>query len=300
MPADPKPEDWSIVGVVVGCTRAEARSAYLTRVTALHPDRHPDLPPEERARLDRALAALNDAWARLESWPVWPDRPGTHDAAASDVEVDGQRDDGEPGARRRGSGWLPFQRLPAPPPGFGALATGPRGFLGEQLQLLGESRDLVRLADWSGVPYRGLRCNNRPLEADHLAVAVAALPTLRNLDLDGTGVGDDAVAHAARLEELVDLHLSDTATTDEGLRAVARLPRLESLSLVGTPVTDAGLAHLAGHRTLSVLNLRQTDVEGPGLAWLADCPMLRLLALPNVRRQDRRALAERRPGLVFT
>lgn len=43
MPADPKPEDWSKLGVAPGCSKAEARAAYLSRATALHPDRHPDL-----------------------------------------------------------------------------------------------------------------------------------------------------------------------------------------------------------------------------------------------------------------
>ena len=301
MPADPKPEDWSTLGVAPGCSRAEARAAYLTRATTLHPDRHPDLAGEDRARLDRAMAALNAAWDRIESWPGWDarhDRGDRHDRSSAH---------GETGDGDRPSAWWWWppssESIPAPPPGLRVIprsSHNPRGGRRDHIELIGESRDLLGLADRADVAYRRLRCTDHPIDAQHLAVAVDALPRLRSVDLDGTGVDDAAVAHLERLPELDDLRLCETRITDAGLASVARLRRLQTLSLADTRITDAGLAHLAGHLTLAVLNIQGTDVRGPGLAGLAECPRLRLLALPDVAGDDRRALAERRPGLDFT
>ena len=280
MPADPKPEDWSILGVTWPCTRAEVRAAFVARATALHPDRHPDLDDATRARLDRAMATLNAAWDRVEAWPGWNDLDHDddafveeHDRASRDVDLE-------------------------PPPGFHAMGAGSHRY---QLRLVGQSRDLLRLADWADrrVAYRRLRCNDRRIDADHLAVAVAALPELRSLDLDGTGVDDAAVAHLRRATRLTDLHLCETNVTDDAVRVIAGLQHLHALSLADTRVTDAGLVHLDGHRNLAVLNIRGTGVRGPGLAALAGCPRLRLVALSRVRKEHRRALAELRPDLAF-
>ena len=278
-----------MLGLAPGASRAEARAAHLARATALHPDRHPDLTGDERARLDRAMAVLNAAWDRIEASP---------DRAAPQVDDEhAAGDDDEPYLDPSWPG-----RLPEPPPGFRVNQRHPAAVLRQQIELVGESRDLLRLATspWVGLPYRRLRACNRRLQAEHLRVALDALPALRSLDLDGTGVDDRAVAHLARAPDLADLHLSATAITDEALRIVAGLRKLEWLSLADTAVTDAGLVHLGGHPTLAVLNLRGTQVQGPGLGALAECPRLRLLALPSVRREDRRALAERRPDITFT
>ena len=301
MPADPKPEDWSILGVVAGaCTHAEARAAYLARATALHPDRHPDLVGDARERLDRAMAALNAAWDRIDVWWGWD-------------TADGPWAEGRPGPRRN-AGAAPDEGradppvadpdlppLPTAPPGFRLVRAHGFGHLSDLLELVGTSRDLLRLVDLDGVACGRLRCADRPLDEDHLEAALTALPLLRALDLDGTGVTDRTATFLPhRVPGLADLHLSDTAVTDDALLAIARLRALHSLSLAGTGVTDAGLAHLARHPKLAVLNLRATRVEGPGLLELAECPDLRLLALPRVPRAHRQALADRRPDVAFT
>ena len=290
MPLDPKPEDWSILGVDPGCTWVDARAAYLRRATALHPDRHPDVEGVERLRLDRAMAALNAAWERIEAWSGWTD--GERRAAAEP--------EAPPYSERREVDDPPGP-LPAPPDGFIVLRQRGDGHLGDHIELRGASRDLLRLPDWSGVPYEGLRCADRPVDEDHLAVALRALPHLRSLRLEGSGVGDRT---ATRLPELVPglttLHLSDTRVTDRGVAAIARLGQLHSLTLDGTAVTDAGVSHLAGHANLAMLNLRATEVKGPALRGLADCPLLHLLGLGRVRRADRQALARRRPDLTIT
>ena len=301
MPAHPKPEDWSVLGVAPGCTRDEARAAYLARAVALHPDRHPDAAADVRARLDRAMAALNEAWDRVDDWSGWTEAEAEGGSGRSGAEPRPAPDDpiaGDPPSWFRPAEEL--EPLPPPPPGFVALQRSPTSYLlRDEIELVGDSHDLLRLAERPGVAYRRLHCRNRPIREEHLAAAVDALTELRSINLDGTDVGDRAVAHLARLPRLADVQLSDTLVTDGALRTLAGVAKLHSLSLSGTAVTDAGLAHLAGHPSLAVLVIRRTGVEGPGLAALAGCPRLRLLGLSQVRREDRRALAERRPDLTF-
>jgi hypothetical protein len=269
---EPNPDDWAVVGVPVGASRRRARSAYLARAIDLHPDHHPDLDDADRGRLDRQMAALNEAWDRLEHW----------------------FDDLDASAREAG----PFTRLPPPPDGIVVVRS--RAFSAEEtLRLVGRGDALLGLASGRWSKFRTLRCTDRLLSPAQLAAAVDGLPRLRCLDLDGTGLDDSALPPLRRLAGLCDLHLADTAVTDAGLPVVASLARLSSLSLAFTAVIDAGLEHLRGHRALAILNLRGTAVEGAGLDALATCPSLRLLSLPHIHRRHRHALAQRRPDLQF-
>ena len=279
--AEPKPADWAVLGVARDASKGEARAAYLARAMALHPDLHPDATIAERERLDAAMAALNDAWDRVEAWHAREPEPTRG-----------------PTRRRRGAAEPTVRVVRAVPQGFVAVSVADPYAVGDQLELRGVSADLLGLAAIAGEPVRLLRCTNRPLDDDHVA-AIAHLPELHSLDLDGTGVTDRALSVLARLPRLSDLHLSDTRVTDAGLGAVGRVPLLHSLSLAGTRVSDLGLAALEGHPRLAVLNLRGTGVEGPGLLHLAGCPALRMLALPRVDREDRRAFADRRPDVTF-
>lgn len=61
------------------------------------------------------------------------------------------------------------------------------------------------------------------------------------LDLGGSGLGDDAASQLPDFKHLRRLDVHDTAITDEALRDVAQLMYLGSLNLFGTRVTDAGL-----------------------------------------------------------
>jgi hypothetical protein len=245
---------------------------------ALHPDVHPEATKVERARLDAAMAALNQAWDRIEAWHEQDVPPG------------------RTARRARTAPTVPTVRTP--PPGFRRIGVAAPYARGDQLELTGESADLLGLTALEGEPVRLLRCTNHRLHDDHLA-ALGALAALRSLDLDGTGITDRGVEVLTRLPHLADLHLSDTRITDAGLALVARVPQLHSLSVAGTAVTDAGLVALAGHPRLAVLNLRGAAVEGDGLRHLATCPSLRILAVSHVDRHHRRAFAAERPDVTF-
>ena len=268
MAADPKPEDWAVLGVRPGVGHDAARAAYVARARALHPDAHPDASAALRARLDAAMAALNEAWDRVER------SYGT-----------------VPPAR-------PARVLPEPPAGFATTFVGVSSAVGDQLQLMGVSADLLGLRALAGEPVRVLRCADRPLVDEHVD-AIGVLRDLRILDLDGTGITDRALDVLADLPRLTDLRVSDTSVTDVGLALIARLPSLHSLSVAGTEVTDDGLRALAGHARLGILNLRGTRVRGAGLLHLASCPRLRLVGASGVGRQDRQALQRLRPDISF-
>src|SRR5262249_48686392 len=67
---------------------------------------------------------------------------------------------------------------------------------------------------------------------------------LEELNIGGTAVGDDGVAHLEGLQCLRRLVLSNTRITDAALACLRKLPALEILYLTGTAVTDRGLEHL--------------------------------------------------------
>lgn len=249
-----------MLGVAPGVARSEARAAYLARATALHPDRHPEATPEERVRLERAMAALNDAWDRIEDW---------HEGSAP------AGDRGGPSATR----------AVQVPPGFEARRRVARrdreAIAADGLDLVGRSEHLLGLRTFDGAGVTLLRCRDRPLRDDHVA-ALAHLSRLRSLDLDGCEVGDAALEVLRHLPDLRRLSLSDTTVTDAVMGPILSLPALRSLSLAGTRITDAALHALGGHPTLTMLNVRETSVRGSGLRALVSCPELFLLALSRV------------------
>jgi len=109
---------------------------------------------------------------------------------------------------------------------------------------------------------------------------------LRELDLVGAQITDDALRHLARCTELTWLALDDTPVSDEGLRHLSGLTALEWLGLNRTRITDAGLAHLRELRALKHLGLAETAVTDAGLESLAKLTNLESLDLFGVAVSD--------------
>jgi hypothetical protein len=80
-------------------------------------------------------------------------------------------------------------------------------------------------------------------------------PELRGLNLSGTGISDEGLAHLAGLLNLDDLGLEHTGITDAGLVHLKNLEQLQSLGLEHTEITDDGLRHLARLESLTALFL---------------------------------------------
>ncbi len=105
--------------------------------------------------------------------------------------------------------------------------------------------------------------------------ALARLPNLEVLALDGTNVNDAAVALLKPLQNLRWLDLSSSAVTDRSLIVAGNLPKLRYLGLMGTNVTSAGLEYLSSLTELNHVNVYGTYVKSlPD--WMSQRPKLQV------------------------
>jgi hypothetical protein len=85
---------------------------------------------------------------------------------------------------------------------------------------------------------------------------LAGLKNLRKLELDATGIGNEALANLAGLKQLNTLTLElNTRITDEGLACLSKLPGLVHLDLTGTSVTPKCGRFLKTSTSLTKLRL---------------------------------------------
>jgi hypothetical protein len=78
--------------------------------------------------------------------------------------------------------------------------------------------------------------------------SLAALKTLRTLDLRGTKFNDSYVHWLSGLDALASLNLEGTKITDAGIKELAGLSALKSLDLRGTGVSDGAVSELRSVR----------------------------------------------------
>ncbi len=97
---------------------------------------------------------------------------------------------------------------------------------------------------------------------------LGTLPSLTQLDLDGTHTSDAALKQICAITTLEELSITNTNVTDAGVVHLKRLPRLAVLSLDGTLVSDASAENLAGIRTLEVISLSNTQMTDEGVTVL--------------------------------
>ena len=82
-------DPYAVLGVTRDATDGEIRATYHRRAALLHPDRHQGAPPEVVAEAERAMRALNDAWAvlgdpdRRRAFDLGTRRPAGGDRAAT-------------------------------------------------------------------------------------------------------------------------------------------------------------------------------------------------------------------------
>ena len=100
---------------------------------------------------------------------------------------------------------------------------------------------------------------------DDVAVAIADIPSVKILQLDGPSLTNAGVAALAELPDLRQLTLSGTQITDEGLATLANLKNLNALDISNTSITDQGLAALGGLSSLNSVSLTGTQVTQAGV-----------------------------------
>ncbi|PYQ68703.1 MAG: hypothetical protein DMG04_31030, partial [Acidobacteria bacterium] len=140
---------------------------------------------------------------------------------------------------------------------------------------------------------------------------VAAIKTVRRLDLSLTYASDRGIERLKALDQLEELNLSaaefitdaaiaflrghrqlrtlnlrGTDVTDTSLSYVAELPQLQSLDISFTQISDVGLEHLASLAPLEELNLGGNKISGVGLHVLKLLPKLKKLSFYGIQRRN--------------
>ena len=140
---------------------------------------------------------------------------------------------------------------------------------------------------------------------------VAAIKTLKRLDLSLSYVSDRGIERLKALDQLEELNLlaaefitdaaiaflrghrqlrtlnlRGTDVTDTSLSYVAELPQLKSLDIGFTQITDVGLEHLASLAQLEELDLGGNKISGVGLHVLKLLPKLRKLSFYGIQRRN--------------
>jgi hypothetical protein len=100
------------------------------------------------------------------------------------------------------------------------------------------------------------------LKLSELIVHLEQMPSLTQLDLGRTCVGDSGVAQLVNLSSLEELSLGDTYVTDAGVAPLTKLSRLKTVWVGGTFVTERGLETLATLPRLRTLRVDQFSPEG--------------------------------------
>jgi hypothetical protein len=109
--------------------------------------------------------------------------------------------------------------------------------------------------------------------------AMPEFKSLRELNLSGTAVNDEALTPLAECHRLEILSLDQTAIGDKGIKELSRLTCLRSISLRDTQVGDAGLMSLQPLPKLRNLSIDRTRVSNGGLAALQKFAALEYLTL---------------------
>lgn len=109
----------------------------------------------------------------------------------------------------------------------------------------------VEKKDFPPGPGYAVTLNNIEISDDDI-LHLHAIDGLAELDLSGSTISDELLAHLVALDQdgacpvpfLYKLNLSDTNITDAGLRELVVLKFLAELNVAGTNVTDAGVKEL--------------------------------------------------------
>jgi Leucine-rich repeat (LRR) protein len=130
--------------------------------------------------------------------------------------------------------------------------------------------------------------------------ALKALPNLRRLKLNRSGVTDKELAEIVTLKELRVLVIPEAQITDKGAAELEKLTRLETLDLSDNPrLTDKAMSHVKTLLRLENLYLNKIGLTDKGLMELKPLEALRdmTVAGSKVTAKAAEAFAEEMPNL---
>ncbi|MFO0903823.1 MAG: M56 family metallopeptidase [Pirellulales bacterium] len=121
---------------------------------------------------------------------------------------------------------------------------------------------------------RALNLHGHPVSAD-----VLVSNKLHDVSLGHPSVDDAVAMRLAELADLRQLQLSFTSITDEGLRKLAGLQQLQQLDVGSDVVSDAGVAAFERHPNLRHFSLRLSKLSDGGVKSIATIPGLTNVSL---------------------
>ncbi|HYH65991.1 MAG TPA: hypothetical protein VD866_14940 [Urbifossiella sp.] len=130
--------------------------------------------------------------------------------------------------------------------------------------------------------------------------ALKALPNLRRLKLNRSGVTDKELVEIATLAQLRVLIIPEAQITDKGAAELEKLTRLETLDLSDNPrISDKSMAHVKTLLRLENLFLNKTGLTDKGLAELKPLEGLRdmTVAGSKVTAKAAEAFTDEMPNL---
>jgi hypothetical protein len=105
---------------------------------------------------------------------------------------------------------------------------------------------------------------------DDALTALYAIPGLQSLKLKGTRITSVGMASLTQIPTLILLDASSTEVTDEGLEQAAQWTKLRYLSLNNTTISDAAVPYLKTITSLKGLSLLHTSVTADGIRVLKE------------------------------
>jgi curved DNA-binding protein CbpA len=321
------PTHYEVLGIGIEATPDDIKRAYYRRARRLHPDAHVESAPKVRARADRAMSTINEAWQVLRD----PDRRAAYDALLAEQARAIIHHDTSERARRRdqakrraaararaargvvdpadkeasvepraigfGGGFRPWL-------GSSGLRLGPANKAGQRelcfALAVDGATDLTPLRRLAPDRLMALHAEKARFGDEQLAHLEGHM-ALKVIDLSASRVTDAGLLHIAHLPSLDTLMLWETGITDKGIEILSDCTSLRVLGLGNTAITDRGIAALARLTHLRVLQLWGTQVRGPGLRALDACENLELVSLPwRIRGRWRRHLRRAHPRLTLT
>lgn len=152
------------------------------------------------------------------------------------------------------------------------------------LQLERMSLSGQELAALDGLPaLKTLEISNCSGLGDAALESFPALPELRLLNLETSGIESTGLQNLRGLPSLQKLNLRDDRLTDQALLALPSLPKLKLLSVHSTQIYGYCLEHLCELPALTVLEIDGSPIDDGGLRFLPDNSTLRGLFLVGTR-----------------
>ncbi len=101
---------------------------------------------------------------------------------------------------------------------------------------------------------------------------LSQIPSLRRINIGGTGITSRGIRTLEPLSRLTYLKLQDTAVGDEACATIASFQELDGLSLEGTKVTGAGIRQLTGLKKLDFIAFSRTSLTDDDIPTLFEFP----------------------------